>query len=76
VRKSKVVLAVAVLLCSVLSADLVGAQSPLISERRIIGQSIEGRALEAFRMGDPKGVTVVVIGVIHGDEDAGLLITD
>ena len=48
-RKTKVVFAVAVLLCSVLSADLVGAQSPLISERRIIGQSIEGRALEAFR---------------------------
>lgn len=75
-RKTKVVLAVAVLLCSVLSADLVGARSPLISERRIIGQSVEGRALEAFRMGDPNGVTVVVIGVIHGNEDAGLLITD
>jgi protein MpaA len=47
-----------------------------VAERRIIGTSIQGRPLEAFRMGDPKGVTVVVIGVIHGNEDAGLLITD
>ena len=47
-----------------------------MAERRIIGTSIQGRPLEAFRMGDPKGTTVVVIGVIHGNEDAGLLITD
>ena len=76
VRKTKVVLAVVVLLCSVLSTNLVAARSPIILERRIIGQSVDGRALEAIRMGDPKGVTVVVIGVIHGNEDAGLLITD
>ena len=75
-RKRKIVLAVVVLLCSVLSTNLVAARTPIILERRIIGQSVEGRALEAIRMGDPKGVTVVVIGVIHGDEDAGLLITD
>ena len=75
-RKTKVVLLAVVLLCSVLSTNLVAARTPIILERRIIGQSVEGRALEAFRMGDPKGVTVVVIGVIHGDEDAGLLITD
>ena len=47
-----------------------------MAEKRIIGTSIQGRPLEAFRMGDPKGTTVVVIGVIHGNEDAGLLITD
>lgn len=75
-RKTKVVFAAAVLLCSVLSTNLAAARSPLILERRIFGQSVDGRALEAIRMGDPKGVTVVVIGVIHGDEDAGLLITD
>ena len=44
--------------------------------RRVFGTSIQGRPLEAFRMGDPKGVTVAVIGVIHGNEEAGLLITD
>ena len=74
--KTKVVLSAVVLFCSVLSTNLVGARSPIILERRLIGASVEGRALEAFRMGDPKGVTVVVVGVIHGDEDAGLLITD
>ena len=45
-------------------------------ERRVFGTSVQGRPLEAFRLGDPKGITVVVIGVIHGNEDAGLLITD
>ena len=45
-------------------------------ERRVIGTSIQGRPIEAFRLGDPKGVTVAVIGVIHGNEEAGLLITD
>lgn len=47
-----------------------------ILERRVIGTSIQGRPLEAIRMGDPKGVTVAVVGVIHGNEEAGLLITD
>ena len=47
-----------------------------VLERRVFGTSIQGRPLEAFRMGDPMGVTVAVIGVIHGNEEAGLLITD
>ena len=47
-----------------------------VLERRVFGTSIQGRPLEAIRMGDPKGVTVAVIGVIHGNEEAGLLITD
>ncbi len=75
-RKTKVVLLAIILLWSVPSTDLVGARPPIISERRLIGTSVEGRALEAIRMGDPNGVTVVVVGVIHGNEDAGLLITD
>ncbi|MFM7123967.1 MAG: M14 family metallopeptidase [Actinomycetes bacterium] len=47
-----------------------------ILERRAFGTSVQGRPLEAFRMGDPRGVTVAVVGVIHGNEEAGLLITD
>lgn len=47
-----------------------------ILERRAFGTSVQGRPLEAFRMGDPGGVTVAVVGVIHGNEEAGLLITD
>jgi protein MpaA len=60
-----------------LSADVRAASTtdPIL-ERRVIGTSIEGRPLEAYRMGAKGGAVVVVIGVIHGDEDAGLLITD
>jgi len=47
-----------------------------VLERRVFGTSVQGRPLEAFRMGDPRGVTVAVVGVIHGNEEAGLLITD
>ena len=47
-----------------------------VLERRVFGTSVLGRPLEAFQVGDPKGVTVAVIGVIHGNEEAGLLITD
>ena len=45
-------------------------------ERRVIGTSVEGREIEAFRLGTRGGTPVMVVGVIHGDEDAGLLITD
>lgn len=45
-------------------------------ERRVIGTSVEGRDIEAFRLGTRGGTPVMVVGVIHGDEDAGLLITD
>jgi len=61
---------------SITSATSVVTAQGNILERRVIGTSIQGRPLEAIRMGDPKGVTVAVIGVIHGNEEAGLLITD
>jgi protein MpaA len=54
----------------------VARASSQVLERRVFGTSIQGRPLEAFRMGDPRGVTVAVVGVIHGNEEAGLLITD
>ena len=46
------------------------------NEHRVIGTSVQGRPIEATRYGTPGGTVVVVIGVIHGDEDAGLLITE
>ena len=45
-------------------------------EKRIIGKSVEGRDIEAFNLGTKGGIVVLVIGVIHGDEDAGLGIID
>ena len=48
---------------------------PRLLEERVFGTSVQGRPLVAYRYGTPGGVVVMVVGVIHGDEDAGLLIT-
>lgn len=53
------------------------AESTPVSARpiptpRIIGTSVEGRPIEAYRRGTPGGTVVLVIGVIHGDETAGI----
>jgi murein peptide amidase A len=37
-----------------------------------VGMSVEGRPITATRRGDPDGRRVLVFGVIHGDEQAGL----
>jgi len=42
----------------------------------VIGTSVQGRPIEVIRMGDPRGVPVLIVGVIHGREEAGLLVTD
>jgi protein MpaA len=75
VHKTISVVFAIVALASVSATSVATAQGNIL-ERRVIGTSIQGRPLEAIRMGDPKGVTVAVIGVIHGNEEAGLLITD
>lgn len=49
---------------------------PPFLERRVLGVSVEGREIEAFRYGTAGGTAVMVVGVIHGDEEAGLLITE
>jgi protein MpaA len=46
------------------------------ADREVIGASVQGRPIEAIRIGDPRGVPVLVVGVIHGREEAGLLVTD
>ena len=40
------------------------------------GRSVRDAPLLVHRRGDPDGVSVLVIGVIHGDEDAGLAVID
>jgi protein MpaA len=47
----------------------------LVTETRVIGQSVQGRDITAYRMGDPGGRPVLLIGVIHGDEAKGSVIT-
>ncbi len=46
-----------------------------VIETRTIGTSVGGRAITATRMGTIGGRVVLVIGVIHGDETKGSLIT-
>jgi protein MpaA len=47
----------------------------LVIETRVIGQSVQGRDITAYRMGTPGGRPVLLIGVIHGDEAKGFGIT-
>jgi len=46
-----------------------------VIETRVIGTSVQGRDITAYRMGTPGGRVVLIIGVIHGDETKGALIT-
>ena len=44
---------------------------PAVREVRTIGHSVNGRAIKAFRLGDPGSAkTVVLLGVMHGSERA------
>ena len=45
-------------------------------DRIVLGHSVEGRAIEAVRVGDPDSPRkALVVGVIHGDEPAGAAVT-
>jgi protein MpaA len=48
----------------------------LAAERLTLGLSVEGRPIVAERLGEIGGRRVLVIGVIHGNEDDGVAIVD
>ena len=75
-RKLKAFAIVIGLFGTALVAQSAHAQSTSFLERRVIGISVSGTPIEAIRFGTKGGVVVVVVGVIHGNEAAGLLITD
>jgi protein MpaA len=51
------------------------AADPLVDRRELLGTSFDGRPIRTFELGDPSaGVTVLVVGCIHGDECAGVAI--
>jgi protein MpaA len=53
-------------------ADATGATA---AQRELLGQSVQKRPFTAVQVGDPAGTRVaLVVGVIHGDERAGLRI--
>jgi len=40
----------------------------------LLGRSLSARPIEAVRVGDPTGTTVLVVGSVHGDEPAGIAV--
>jgi murein tripeptide amidase MpaA len=47
----------------------------IATKREVVGRSVEKRTITAAQVGDPSGTRVaLVVGVIHGDERAGLRI--
>ena len=46
-----------------------------ILETRVVGYSVRGRTIRAYRLGTPGGKVVLAVGNTHGDEPAGLAIT-
>jgi murein peptide amidase A len=45
------------------------------TESQVIGRSVQARTISAVQLGDPSGARVaLVVGLIHGDEHAGLAI--
>ena len=50
---------------------------PAVVEHRVIGRSVRGRAIHAWRVGDPHAkVKAVAMAVMHGNEPAPRLILD
>lgn len=57
------------------SLDQTAAPREPAAEPTVIGHSVQGRPIRAVQVGDPEAERVVlVVGVIHGDERAGLRI--
>jgi murein peptide amidase A len=50
--------------------------APTVDERRLLGDSVEGRPIRVAHRGDPDETRVLVVGCIHGDECAGVRIAD
>jgi protein MpaA len=58
-------------LAAVLAAAGLAAAAP---ERIAIGHSVRGRAIVAYERGDRSAPATLVVGVIHGNEQAGLAV--
>jgi protein MpaA len=65
-----------VALATMLAASVGVADALPIGQSCTFSRSTQGRPLDVIRRGTPGGVRVMVVGVIHGDEDAGLQIVD
>lgn len=68
----RIALSVAIAVCVAVPAWA----APPVDEREPLGESVDGRPIRVFHRGDPDDVRVLVVGCIHGDECAGVRITD
>src|SRR5919108_2591938 len=55
-------------------AGLAAAQPQAHQGRLVIGHSVRGRAIVAYERGDRTAPATLVVGVIHGNETAGLAV--
>jgi len=44
------------------------------TDTRQLGRSVDGRPIDAIRVGDPSGTPVLVVGCVHGNEPAGIAV--
>ena len=56
--------------------DLDSFDELAVDTEMIVGRSVENRPITVVRRGSPGGTRVLVVGVIHGNEDAGADIVD
>jgi protein MpaA len=51
------------------------AAYPAVQQIRVLGYSVLGRPIMAYRMGDPYSATkAIIVGQMHGDEHAGVIV--
>ena len=55
-------------------AALVATGMAAAAPRTVVGHSVKGRAIVAYERGDPSAPATLVVGVIHGNETAGLAV--
>jgi protein MpaA len=55
-------------------AGVAAAQPQLQQSGLVVGHSVRGRAIVAYERGDPTAPATLVVGVIHGNEQAGLAV--
>jgi protein MpaA len=61
------------LICAV-AAVVAPLAATTTSGRLVIGHSVRGRPITVFERGDPAAPAAIVVGVIHGNEPAGLAV--
>jgi hypothetical protein len=61
-------------LLALVIAGVAAAQPQLPQTGRVVGHSVRGRAIVAYERGEPTAPVMLVVGVIHGSEPAGLAV--